>query len=198
MIALPKIKKLKSQSLLQTYGHTYFECSGLSVPQSYLQQPGNRVYAIYLNKQMIGGFILGSGASLRTLEVFARPEAASQLKQQMGPAGDFTEITCFWIAPEFRHHTQLNTFIWLALAFCLKRFGNKKILFGTCSAPLARLYGVTEKSVLIHQDEVMGRRTFIFQSNRSESLRGFLEIIRYKLKRSALIRKHRQPLRQTA
>ncbi|MCB0628601.1 MAG: hypothetical protein R2824_04450 [Saprospiraceae bacterium] len=85
-----------------------------------------------------------------------------------------------------------NTYVWLALAYCLRRFGTPKILFGTCSSSLARLYGVTPKSVLIHRDRMNGKRTYIFRSERSVSLQGFMEILRFKLSRTAKIRHHRQ------
>lgn len=200
MFRVPQIKRLQSRNDLQQYASTYFDCSGLPVPAEYISSPGNRVYGVFFKKKMIGGFILGQGTSMRTLEVFAQAEARLNLYRSIGPVSDFTEITCFWIDPAYRKNTVLNTYTWLALAFCLRRFGTPKILFGTCSSSLARLYGVTPKSELIHRDRINGKRTYIFQSERSVSLQGFIEILRFKLSRTARIRKQRQanPLRNAS
>ncbi len=193
MINIPYFKRLAKKTQLDQYGKAYFKCSGLPVPNEYLHNPANRVYAVYFRRQMIGGFILGKGQALRTLEVFAQTDARTGLYNSIGNVESFTEITCFWIGSQFRRNTSLNTFIWLSLAFLLRRFANEKILFGTCSTSLARLYGITPKSKLIHRDEVNGKRTFIFQSERRVSLQGFLEILRYKWARQARIRRKRLP-----
>lgn len=192
MLRIPQLKRLQSETNLHLYASTYFDCSGLPVPAEYISSSDNRVYGVFLKKKMIGGFILGQGTSMRTLEVFAQAEARSKLYQSIGPVSDFTEITCFWIDPAYRKNTALNTFTWLALAFCLRRFGTPRILFGTCSSSLARLYGVTPKSELIYRDRMNGKRTYIFRSERSVSLQGFMEILRFKLGRTAIIRKQRQ------
>lgn len=192
MITLPTLSRLESQASLDSYAATYFQSSGLPIPEDYLINQNNRVYGIFLKRQLIGGFILGKGDELRTLEVFANGEAREQLYEMLGDVRSFTEITCFWIDPAFRQHTQINNFIWVALAFVLKRFGEKNILFGTCSSSLARLYGITPKSRLIHRDNINGKRTFIFQSKRSNSNIGFWEILRYKWKRTAEIKRHRR------
>lgn len=200
MLKIPQLKRLKNQTCLEEYATTYFQCSGLPVPIEYISSPDNRVYGIFLRGEMIGGFILGKGDSMRTLEVFAQPAARFELYRSIGPVSDFTEITCFWIAPAHRQNTALNTYVWLALAFCLRRFGTPKILFGTCSSSLARLYGITPKSELIHLDRVNGKRTYIFQSERAVSLQGFLEILRFKWSRTTRIRKHKQarPVRKAS
>ena len=138
---------------------------------------------------MVGGFILGKGKILRTLEVFAQGISRSNLYNNIGEVENHTEITCFWISPQFRRNNLLNNFVWLSLAFLLKCFANEKILFGTCSASLAKLYGITPKSKLIHKDVINGKRTFIFQSERRTSLQGFWEILRYKWARQARIRR---------
>lgn len=192
MPSLPSVKRIRNTAALQQFGQAYLTASGLSVPNEYLSASQNRVYAIYNRSAMIGGFILGKGNRLRTLEVFAQPAARQQLYEEIGTVSDFTEITCFWIAAPFRRSTLLNTFIWLSLAFRLRFFGCPKILFGTCSNSLARLYGITPKSELIHRDRINEKRTYIFQSARSVCLKGFLEIIRFKLKRTARIRKGRR------
>lgn len=200
MLRIPKLKRLQNQTDLHQYATTYFQSSGLPVPIEYLSSTDNLVYGVFLKGEMIGGFILGKGNVMRTLEVFAQPEARLKLYHSIGPVSDFTEITCFWIAAAHRSNTALNTYVWLALAFSLRRFGTPKILFGTCSSSLARLYGVTPKSELIHRDRMNGKRTYIFRSERSVSLQGFMEILRFKLSRTARIRRHRQtrPIRQAS
>lgn len=200
MIHIPKLKRLKENNQLKQYSQIYLQCSGLPVPEMYLQNANNRVYGVYHQKEMVGGFILGHGESLRTLEVFTQDNSRNELYKSLGTISDFTEITCFWINPKHRKNTKLNTFVWLSLAYCLKRFAQKKILFGTCSTSLAKLYSITPKSKLIRQDFVNNKSTYIFQSERKTCLQGFLEILRSKLSRTAKIRRQRQEkvLRKTA
>lgn len=195
MIHLPQLKQLRKEPELESFSTFYFQNSGLSIPDAYLKAASNRVFSIQLNGQMIGGYILGKGARLRTLEIFSSPSIREKLYQSLGDTSDYTEITCFWIKSSVRENTNINTFIWLSLAFSLLIHGAPQILFGTCSAPLARLYGVTSKSVRIHEDRMNGKRTFIFRSKRNVSLWGFLEIIRFKWKRTRRI-KRKKLLRQ--
>ncbi|MEZ4777385.1 MAG: hypothetical protein R3D00_29680 [Bacteroidia bacterium] len=190
LISIPHLKKLTRQDDLTQYGEIYFRCSGLQVPEAYLSGSGNRVYGIYYQKQMIGGFILGKGETLRTLEVFANPDAREQLYHELGAIGDCTEITCFWIAPKVRRNTALNTFVWMCLGFSLRWYGAKNIVFGTCSASLARLYSSTPRSVLIHRDMVNDRKTFIFRGDRHMCLHAFMEILSYKWARLTQIRNY--------
>ncbi|GAB4404969.1 MAG: hypothetical protein OHK0039_05590 [Bacteroidia bacterium] len=190
-ISIPRLQKLTSQTELSQYGATYFQCSGLAVPAAYLDSASNRVYGIRYNKEMIGGFVLGQGETLRTLEVFAQPDARHRLYHELGSASACTEITCFWIAPGFRRNTALNTFVWLCLGFTLSRFGASQVIFGTCSASLAKLYSATPRALLIHRDVVNGKNTFIFRGDRQVSWQAFAEILRYKWARLAHIRIHR-------
>lgn len=182
-IRFPRLKKLTNQAELYQYGATYFQCSGLPVPPAYLQRNSNRVYAIYYQQQMIGGFILGKGETLHTLEVFAQPDARQCLYQELGAVSECTEITCFWIAPQHRKNSALNTFVWLCLGFTLTRFGSPNVVFGTCSASLAKLYSTTPKAILIHQDVMNGKNTFIFRGDRQVSVRAFADILRHKWNR---------------
>ncbi len=190
-IRIPALKKLTNPAELSQYGATYFQCSGLPIPPAYLQSTSNRVYGIYYNRQMIGGFILGKGATLRTLEVFAQPDARQRLYQELGVTSECTEITCFWIAPQFRRNTMLNTFVWLCLGFTLSRFGAPNVIFGTCSASLAKLYSTTPKAILIHQDRMNGKNTFIFRGDRQVSVRAFADILRHKWARLIQIQSRR-------
>ena len=192
MKKVPQLKQIKQAKELEQYSQTYEQHAGLPIPVAYLNHPGNRIFACYHQDKMIGGFILGQGVRLRTVEVFAEEKARGLLYQRFAPIHTYTEITCFWMSPAIRKHTLLNTFVWLSLTYCMQRYSNAHILFGTCSTPLARLYGITEKSRLIHQDVLEGKRTYIFESAKKDSLLGFLQILRYKLRRSFEIQKGRQ------
>ncbi len=197
-ISIPRLKKLTDPDQLNRYGETYFQCSGLAVPSEYLNSGSNRVYGIFYKKEMMGGFILGSGKTLRTLEVFAQPPARQRLYERLGEMGDFTEITCFWIARQFRKNVWLNTFVWLCLGFTLRRFGSPKVIFGTCSASLARLYSVSKKVQLVHEDFVNGKRTFIYWGGMESCAHVFREIIAFKLGRTLKIQRERPRLLQQA
>ncbi|MEN0004515.1 MAG: hypothetical protein AAF798_10235 [Bacteroidota bacterium] len=192
MFPFPKLRRLRQAQDLECYASTYTEYSGLGVPMAYLQKSENRVYGIYRKGELIGGFILATGSCMRTLEVFAQADARKELYDMIGAATNFTEITCFWIAADYRKNQLLNTYVWLALAISLRRFSKPGILFGTCSTSLARLYGVTPKSKLIHRDRINNKPTYIFRSERSSSLRGFFQILQFKWSRMRKIKEQRK------
>ncbi len=184
MQLLPQFRQIKAKDALQHFAKVYLNCSGLPIPDSYLYNPNNRVFGIYWKKALIGGFILGNGSEFRTINVFAKAESHDELYQILGEKSDYTEICCFWIKRQFRTKTALNIFVWLSMTYAPKTYGTKCFLFGTCSRPLARLYGQTPKSILIHEDQIKNKSTFVFWAKRSTCVIGMLEIIGYKLKRA--------------
>ena len=181
MFNLPILKRLEKQSALATYAAVYQQCSGLNVPQDYLQN--NQVFGIEIKGKLIGGFILGCGAPLRTVDYFARKENQYDLYEQIGAPNTFTEICCFWIDPVYRTKTLINYFVWVCMAYTLKRFGKENIIFGTNSRRLAALYSTTAKSIFLHSDKIGPKRTFIYVAKRKTALRGILEIVYFKFKR---------------
>ena len=183
---MPRFKKLKSVNQFTQYANTYYQCSGLGVPEEYLRT--NQVFAIYVQKKMIGGFVLGSGTSLRTIEYFAATDNKPGLYENIGPGDTCTEICCFWIDPQYQNKTMLNYFIWFCLAIALKRYSKAKVVFGTQSPRLAALYGATLRSVLIHKDRVNKKRTFIFRGRKRDSIVGISQILWYKAKRILQVR----------
>lgn len=183
MLGLPKLKLIETQEELSFFGEVYFRNSGLPVPEQYLANNRNKVFGIYLKGEMIGGFILGNGPDYRTIEVFAKEELHVQLYDQMFARDQYTEICCFWIKKAYRTKTGINFFIWLSMAFSLKKYGSKYILFGTCSRALAKLYATTPKSILFHTDRINKKHTFIFQAVRKTCITGILEIVKFKLYR---------------
>lgn len=181
MFNLPVLKKLNATQDINFFAETYLKCSGLAVPNSYLET--NQVFGIYINKQMIGGFILGSGDQLRTIEFFAAQELHESLYTKMKTPETYTEICCFWIDRAFRKKTMINYFVWLAMAFSLKAYGTENIIFGTCSRRLADLYSITPRSVFLHSDRMKNKNTFIYTAKNKGSVRGILHIVFYKFKR---------------
>jgi len=181
MKILPVLKRLKDKESHDSYATTYEQCSRLTVPQEYLK--ANQVFGIYLKRKLIGGFILGCGAPLRTIDYFANKENHFDLYQQMGAPNTFTEICCFWIDESYRKKTMVNYFIWIAMAYSLKRYGTENIVFGTNSRRLAALYSTTARTLFLHQDRINKKRTFIFTAKRKGCVLGILEIIYFKLKR---------------
>jgi len=181
MFSLPKLRRIHQTAALRTYGQAYAASSGLPVPEDYLLAPENHCYGLYYQRQLIGGFILGNTATYRTIAVFARPEQQADVRRQL--TDSTTEICCFFIQREFRTHTPLNFVVWLSLLYCLLRHGRREILFGTCSASLARLYAQTRWSEPIHTDRVDGRNTYIFRARRGKAMAGFVKILGHKLRR---------------
>lgn len=181
MLHLPKFRKLSTIQELEFYAETYEQCSGLPVPMTYLE--ANQVFGIYLQGKMVGGFILGSGEQLRTIEFFAAPEIHEQLYTRMETPDSYTEICCFWIDRTYRRKTSINYFIWVSMAYALKKYGSKNIIFGTCSPRLAALYSATPRSVFLHSDFIKNKQTFIFIAKKKGCIGGILQIVYHKLKR---------------
>lgn len=190
MYTIPKFKKLSTDQELHFFATTYEQNSGLPVPMAYLQD--NHVFGIYLRKKMIGGFILGSGQHLRTVQFFAAKEKHQELFQRMEPLESYTEICCFWIERAYRRKTIINYFIWVSMALSLKKYGTKNIIFGTQSSRLAALYSATDKSVFLHSDKIKNRQTFIYVARKKGCVTGILQIVYYKFKRLLHIVKKRK------
>lgn len=189
MKILPSLNQLTSKEDYALFSDMYFKNSALPIPETYMTHKDNRVFGIYKNKQLVGGFILGRDTDFRTVQFFAKEEYQKQVYTQLEDKKQYTEICCFWIDRKQRVNHLINFFTWLAMTYALRFYGSKYLLFGTCSRSLARLYGQTTKSNLIHQDNVNNKSTFIFYAKRSECVTGMFEIIRYKLKRVFKIRK---------
>lgn len=189
MLHFPKFRKLSTGQELNFYAETYEQCSGLPVPSSYLE--ANHIFGIYIQNRMIGGFILGSGNQLRTIEFFAAKEAHESLYNQMEVLNSYTEICCFWIDRAFRSKTIINYFIWLSMAYALKKYGTENIIFGICSRRLAALYSATPCSVFLHSDFIKNKQTFIYVARKKGCIGGIAQIVWYKLKRLLRIVKKR-------
>lgn len=186
MFQVPSFRRLQQSHELDTFSHTYKQCSGFQVPRSYYE--ANQVFGIYWKEAMIGGFVLGTGATLRTLEVFAASEQRPGLYQQVQQSAPHTEMCCFWIAPGCRQKTWLNFFVWLCVAYALQTYGTAQLIFGTNSVRLAALYSAASKSTLLHADYVNHKQTYIFTGPRKHCLLGVAQILYYKTKRLAALR----------
>ncbi|MEL7221488.1 MAG: hypothetical protein AAGJ93_09230 [Bacteroidota bacterium] len=184
---LPILRQLTTKASRTTFSEIYTKASGLPIPDSYLYDDKNRVFGIYKKGELIGGFILGQGEKLRTIEIFASKNKHEDLYQVLEKKGAFTEICCFWIKRKVRTKTSLNLFIWLSMAYALKRYGSPCIIFGTCSRSLAHLYSVTSKVNFLSEDFIKRKSTFIFWAKYSHAFSGIAEIVLYKLKRTLKI-----------
>ncbi len=184
---LPVLRQLMTKASRTIFSEIYTKASGLPIPDSYLYDEKNRVFGIYKKEELIGGFILGQGENLRTIELFATQDKHEGLYQALEEKGAFTEICCFWIKRKVRTKTSLNFFIWLSMAYALKRYGSPCIIFGTCSRSLAHLYSVTSKVNFLNEDFIKRKPTFIFWAKYSHAFSGIAEIVFYKLKRTLRI-----------
>ena len=181
---IPTFIQITSKDELDKFSNMYFDCSGLPIPEVYMTNDANRVFAIYWRNKLIGGFILGRDTNFRTIKFFAKEEKQAKVISQLEELSKYTEITCFWIKKEYRTKTSLNIFAWLSMTYTLRMYGTQYLLFGTCSRSLARLYGQTSKSIQIHRDRINNKSTFIFKAHRSSCVTGMIEIIAHKLKRA--------------
>ncbi len=182
MLHVPSFRRITQPQAINRFAEAYFQCSGFKVPDEYYAT--NQTFGIYWQGELIGGFVLGSGPSLRTLEVFAGCEERRRLYEQVRALGvDHTEMCCFWIQPSCRKKTGLNFFVWLCVGYALRVYGSKQLIFGTNSVRLATLYDAAPKSTLIHTDYLNQKRTFIFTGPRKDCLSGVVHILYYKIKR---------------
>lgn len=189
---LPQLRQIETTNERRNFAEVYLKSSGLPIPDSYLYHANNRIFGIYWKQTLIGGFILGNGPDFRTIALFAQPEEQPEIYEGLEERSSYTEICCFWIKREYRTKTALNIFVWLSMTYALKFYGTTYFLFGTCSRSLAQLYGQTSKSILIHEDVVKKKQTFIFWAKRSSCVAGMLEIIGYKLRRTFKITRQRK------
>lgn len=185
MALLPKFKKINNAQELDVFASTYTECSGFNVNRDYYEN--NQVFGIYCQERMVAGFVLGTGETLRTLEVFVGEEHRSGLYQKVTDTVPHTEMCCFWMEPGTRKKTLLNFFVWFCVAYALRFFGTQQLLFGTNSVRLAALYSAASKAELIHSDYLKKKRTFVFSGPRRYCLLGVAQILWYKLKRTLKI-----------
>ncbi len=181
MLHLPKFSRIERSSELDIFAANYLSCSGFNVPRDYYEN--NQVFAVALKGRMIGGFVLGSGDKLRTLEVFSGAEHREALYQQVRISEPFTEMCCFWIDPACRKKTGINFFVWGCVAYALQVYGNPKLIFGTNSVRLAALYSAAPKARLIHIDFLNQKQTFVFTGPRKKCLQGIAGILLYKVRR---------------
>ena len=185
----PVMRQLITKESLENFSKIYFKASGLPIPESYLYHSENMVFGIYWKQELIGGFILGKGSSFRTIELFAQKDKHENLFAQLKDKQLYTEICCFWIKKQVRTKTSLNFFIWLSMAYALKRYGTKYVLFGTCSRSLAYLYSATSRVKFLSQDFINKKATFIFWAEQRNAISGISEIVLFKLKRILKISK---------
>ncbi len=181
MRLLPRFVQLSQAQDLNHFSSAYTECSGFEVKRDYYEL--NQVFAIYWRQRMLGGFVLGSGETLRTLEVFVSEEQRAALCDQVNSGLSHTEMCCFWMEPEARKKAWLNFYVWACVAYALRFFGSQQLIFGTNSVRLAALYSATPKCVLLHADYLNQKQTYVFTGPRKHCLLGVAQILLYKLKR---------------
>ena len=181
MLQLPKFNKINTTQALDVFAHTYTQCSGFNVNRDYYEN--NQVFGIYWKSRMIGGFVLGTGETLRTLEVFVGSEHRDGLYTHVKSSVPHTEMCCFWMDPSTRKKTWLNFFFWFCVAYALRVYGTQQLIFGTNSIRLAALYSATPKCTLLHSDYLNQKQTFVFTGPRKDCLLGVAQILSYKFRR---------------
>lgn len=103
MLPFLSFSTLTNPQDIDTFSREYARCSGFVVQRDYYET--NRVFAVCWKGRMIGGFVLGAGKTLRTLEVFSGSESRERLYEQLRQPGSPTEMCCFWIDPGCRKMT---------------------------------------------------------------------------------------------
>lgn len=103
MLHFPKFRKINTGEALDVFATTYQRCSGFNVNRDYYET--NQVFGIWWKARMVGGFVLGADARLRTLEVFAGNEHRDGLYRHVEASATHTEMCCFWMDPAFHKKT---------------------------------------------------------------------------------------------
>lgn len=173
------MKTLTSNHDLLAFSQAYQKASGLPVPIAYLEQ--SKVYAFYSRGTMVGGFVIGQASPLRTLEVFVKDDKQENLCQELNDLQNYCEVCCFWISHSYRKHLLTNIKCWLKMAYAVKYQNKPFVLFGTNNKGLAYIYGYPFKSLLLHEDEINNRNTYVFLARKKDFAGGVWEIIWAKL-----------------
>jgi|GEM_PF-1954213 len=181
------MKKITSPKALQAFQAQYESISGLALPMTYLEK--SAVFALYRKGQMRAGFVLAEGKSLRTLELFVSEEKRSQIRQDLHVNGQFCEVCCFWIERSIRKSKLSNFLCWLSLAMRVHQMRKPFVIFGTNSYGLAKMYSQPIHSLQVHQDEVKGKKTYIFGGYTKKFLGGILRILFSKMNKASKTRK---------
>lgn len=185
MFATPTFRQLSTTADRQQYAARYEACSGLPIPSDYILSDENKVFGIYYQKTLIGGFMLGFGQDPRTVRLFASSEAQASVQEAMGNTDDYTELCCLWLARKYQTAFLINTFTWVIIIYALLRYAKRRLVFGTCSRGLARLYTSSKRAHLLHEDVVNRKQTFIFTSQKNSYFVGILNILLHKFSRKA-------------
>lgn len=181
MFNLPSLKVLKGQAELAAFARRYENISGLAVSTNYLSTVGVQVFGFYLKDKLIGGFLLGTGDEFRSVQLFARAEQHASVYHKMGLPHHYTEICCLWLTPRARQQRWVNLACWVKFTVALQLHASQYLLFGTCSWGLAALYASSRKSMLIHEDLINNRPTYIFVADKKSVLPGMGNVIWHKV-----------------
>jgi len=172
------MKPTKLKEDYQIFKTKYEACSGLHLPQEYLER--SDVYVFKKRKQIIGGFILGKNLPLRTVDVFISEVNKIKLADYFS-RNKFCEVCCFWMDKKVQKNAFFNAKFWMRMAYTVKKQEKKVVLFGTNSKGLAKLYGYPKPSLLFHKDTIGSKETFVFLAKRDEFFGGVWELVKSKL-----------------
>jgi len=174
------MRKLKRLQALQDFQTEYEDISGLSVPMVYLQT--SQVFGFFSQQKLVGGFVLSSNKSLRTIDVFVNDLKKKEIYESLGLTQNYCEVCCFWMNKIYRKDVFFNAWCWLRMAYRVKRQAQPLVLFGTNSQGLALLYALPRnESLLYHQDYVNSKKTYVFLTRRPDFVLGVWKIIWSKL-----------------
>lgn len=170
------MKRLVSHNEFVDFKEKYKRLSGFDVPLNYIKE--NKVYGHYSGLKLQAGFIIGkSSSSLRTIESFVSRKEKSTMYKSLGDLNNYCEVTCFWMSRETRKNKVLNAWIWIQMGLLCTIQDKPLVLYGTNSKGLARIYGLPEKSNLIHQETIQTKACSVFLAKRGHILSGTLIII---------------------
>ncbi len=177
-----RVERIIESTQLEYYRKAYLRIGNSFIPDAYLFN--NSVYGFYRKDQMIAGFIIGTSAPFRTIQLFAPVESHERLYSFLNNGIDVCEVCCFWHEKEV-NSPYVNAYIWFNMAHKVNIAKRKFFLGGTYVKGLANLYGAPSNAHLISEEVVEGRPAWIFIAWRKYALLSAIQVLTYKLRRSA-------------
>lgn len=174
------IQRIQNQPDLDKFSKLYEERSGLPIPLEYLRR--NTVFGMYKTGELVGGYIISrsKGHDSRTCQSFisksVQNEKAAILESEV------VEVCCFWLKKTRKNYFYKSLLIWSDMAIRMVFNPAKIVLFGTNKMSLASVYAYPRKSLLLAQDSINNRPTWVFYSNKKNFFRGVGEILISRIK----------------
>lgn len=134
------IKRITNARSLRSYQEKTASYIDVKFPLDYLQ--GSKVYAIYKNSKMVGGYAVISNRPLRVIESLKDPIIKENIPDKTA------EITGLWV--DRRYRGEYSFYLWLHMFFTIMKDENRNFIYAYSvkKKNLENLYSSFPKKVL--------------------------------------------------